>query len=283
MPDLSGKIALVTGANSGFGLVTTRELSGMGARVIMACRSRARGEAAIAEIHATHPDAQLDLRVVDLADQRSIRALAAELERELPRLDILVNNAGITANQRELGPDGIERVFATNVIAYYLLTELLRPLLLRSAPARIVMVASEFTGELDFDDLQVERRRYTNTRAYKQSKACDLLLTGEFARRLAGTGVTVNAVGPGLVASTGIYREQSRLLRWFLGRVIGRGRTVEQGADTIVWLASAPELAEVTGGFYVDRQATAHAYADPADQRRLWDVCEALTAGTAGS
>jgi NAD(P)-dependent dehydrogenase (short-subunit alcohol dehydrogenase family) len=276
VPDLSGKTAIVTGANSGFGLVTTRELASMGAKVIMACRSRARAEAAAAEIRAGQPEAALDIRVMDLANQAEIRALAAALERELPRLDILVNNAGITANSRELGPDGIERVFATNVMGPYLLTKLLRPLLLRSAPARVVNVASEFCGELDLDDLQVERRRYTNTRAYKQSKACDLLLTGEFARQLAGTGVTVNAVGPGLVASTGIFREQSRLLRWFLGRVVGRGRTVEQGADTIVWLASAPELDGVTGKFFVDRRETAHAYEDPVSQRRLWEACADL-------
>lgn len=271
---MAGKVALVTGASRGIGLCAARALAGMGARVLMVCRDRARGEQARA-----HAGGDTALYLADLSSQRSLRALAAEVIAQEPRLDVLVNDAGGVNGRRELTEDGLEKTFATNHLAYFLLTDLLLPLLKRSAPSRIISVAStaDRGGRIDFDDLQGERR-YAGWRAYCTSKLCNVAFTFELARRLQGTGVTACAVHPGLVASN-FGREGGGLLGFMslLGRPFSL--TPEQGADTIVWLASLPD-ASGHHGQYLSRRRPIRSQRQAYDtdvQRRLWEVSEHLT------
>ena len=183
------------------------------------------------------------------------------------------------ARRRQTSVDGIELTFATNVLGYFLVTRELLDVLRTSTPARIVNVASTFAGNLDLDDLGFERRPYDSMKAYQQSKACNRLLTWALARRLTGTGVTANAMAPGLVF-TGLYRDTPAPLRALL-RVVAvfRGRSVAQGADTAVWLASSPDLESVTGRFYELRQERACEFRDEALEERLWTACEKMAGG----
>ena len=270
---MAGKVVLVTGASRGIGFCAARALTGMGARVLMVCRDRARGEQAKAAIGG-----DTALYLADLSSQRSLRALAAEVIAGEPRLDVLVNNAGGVNGRRELTEDGLERTFATNHLAYFLLTDLLLPLLKKSAPSLIVNVAStaDRGGRIDFDDLQGERR-YVGWRAYCTSKLCNAAFTFELARRLQGTGVTACAVHPGLVASN-FGREGGGFLGFMslLGRPFSL--TPEQGADTVVWLASLPDAADRHGQYLSKRRpirAGRQSY-DTDVQRRLWEVSERL-------
>ena len=171
--------------------------------------------------------------------------------------------------------DGIELTFAANVLGYFLLTRELLPLLLKSAPARIINVASSYASDLDLDDLQFERRRFESFRAYAQSKACDRMLSWAFARRLKGSGVTVNAMTPGLITETGLYRNSEPGLVKRLTQYSG-GRTSAQGADTAVWLAGSPEMEGVTAKFFEDREELECEFRNKTREEKLWTICEGL-------
>jgi len=271
---VKGRTALVTGASRGIGFCAARALAGMGARVLMVCRDRARGEKARAEIGG-----DTALHLADLSSQRSIRALAAEVIAREPRLDVLVNNAGGVNGRRELTEDGLEKTFATNHLAYFLLAELLLPLLKQSAPSRILNVAStaDRGGHIDFDNLQGERR-YIGWRAYCTSKLCNATFTFELARRLQGTGVTACAIHPGLVASN-FGHDGGGFLGAMAKLAIPFSLTPEQGADTIVWLAALPD-ASPHHGQYLSRRRLIRAQRQAYDtdvQRRLWEVSERLS------
>jgi NAD(P)-dependent dehydrogenase (short-subunit alcohol dehydrogenase family) len=197
---------------------------------------------------------------------------------------VLINNA---AGNRGTLPkvasvDGIELTFATNVLGYFLLTQELLDLLKKNAPARIINVASVYASDLDLDDLQFERRRFESFKAYAQSKACDRLLTWALARRLAGSGVTANAMTPGLITETGLYRHADPELVNRLSRYAG-GRTSAQGADTAVWLASSPDVEGVTGKFFEERAELACEFRNKRAEEKLWRICEGLTSKTAGA
>lgn len=275
---MRGKTVIVTGANSGFGFETALALAGLGAHVVMACRDRGRGEQAREQIVEAQPDASLELLLVDLGDHGSITEFVSTFLSKHERLDVLINNAGVYLPDRERSPDGVELVFATNVLAYHALIRELEPVLRASAPARVINVGSDFAGDLDLDDLQFETRRYDGRRAYRQSKACDRMLTREWARRFEGSGVTVNAMAPGLVI-TGLYRHTGSALKMFM-RLLARmfGRSVEEGADTMIWLASADEPAGRTGEFFDHREAKPCQFEDAAAERRLFEYCESLLA-----
>ncbi len=276
---MDGKTVIVTGANSGLGFQATRVLAAQGARVVMACRDPARGENARERLLAENPAAKLELSLVDVSRRASIDEFAARFAAQHDSLDVLINNAGIYTPRRALTEDGIERVFATNVLAYHVLIRSLAGRLERGADPRIINVASDFAGDLDLDDLQFERRRYDGRKAYRQSKACDRLLTWAWAERLQARGVSVNAMVPGMVM-TGLYRDTGMVLHAFM-RLLARafGRSVEEGADTICWLASAPEVEAVTGKLFDQRRAKPCSFADPEAQARLFEVCESLTRG----
>jgi len=276
---MKGKICLVTGASSGIGKMTALGLARMGATVIALCRDKGRGEAAVADIKAKSGSDAVSLELCDLASQRGIRSFAADFKSRNERLDVLVNNAGLIIGERTLTEDGIEATFALNHLGYFLLTHLLLDLLEKSAPARIVNVASEAqrAGHINFDDLGGERG-YSPMRAYCQSKLANILFTYELAKRLEGKGVTVNCLHPGAVATnfgqsgTGFFRFLMKLGKPFL-------LTDAQGAETSIYLASAPEVERTTGKYFAKKRelrSSKESY-DPEVTRRLWEVSEKLT------
>jgi NAD(P)-dependent dehydrogenase (short-subunit alcohol dehydrogenase family) len=273
------KVCVVTGATSGIGEEIALGLLRQGARVTAVGRSRERGEAALARLRRESGNPNVELCLADLSSQEQVRGLAARLLEQLPRIHVLVNNAGIVNLRRELTCDGLEATFAVNHLAYYQLTMLLLERLRACAPARIVNVASDahkFSGGLDFSDLQNERR-YRSMKVYGQSKAANILFTRELGKRLEGTGVTINCMHPGGVA-TRLAQQNGRFAKLITRAISIFMRTPAQGADTAVWLATAPELAGVTGRyFYSRREHTPAAHArDDAAAGRLFEVSAKL-------
>ena len=276
---MAGKRVIVTGPTSGFGKEIAVQLASLGAELVLACRDLERGEKTAAEIAKRTGAKNCAVMRLDASDQRSVREFARQYRKRVPRLDVLVNNAGINRSVRQASADGIELTFATNVLGYFMLTRELLDLLRASAPARIVNVASTYAMDLDLTDLQFERRAYEGRKAYAQSKACDRMLTWAFARRLEGSGVTANAMAPGLVVRTGLYRDTSPAAMRFM-RVLGLfiGRSVAQGADTAIWLASSPEVEGVSNRFFELRKVVPCKFRNTEAEEKLWSICEGLTA-----
>ena len=277
---MKGKVCLVTGATSGIGEVTARELARRGAKVVIVGRSPARCAATLARIRTDTGATDVDSLVGDLSSQAEVRRLAGEIRDRCPRLDVLVNNAGGMYMTRRESVDGIEMTLALNHLSYFLLTNLLLPTVTAGAPARIVNVSSDAHrgGEIDFDDLQC-RRRYSGWKAYQQSKLANILFTDELARRLEGSGVTTNALHPGFVR-TNFFQDWGG----WIGFVTKLGAslialTPEQGARTSIYLASSPEVEAVTGQYFVkEKPARSAAQShDRATAERLWRVSEEMT------
>ncbi len=255
LASMSGKICIVTGANSGIGKETALGLARMGARAIMVCRNAEKGNAALEEVRRESGSSQVDLLIADMSSQASVRALAEQIQRKYPRLDVLVNNAGGAARARTLSADGIEMTLAANHLGAALLALLLLDLLKASAPSRIVNVSSSEAqaARLDTNDLQFERRKYSGIAAYRQSKLLMNAFTFELARRLAGTGVTANCLHPGAVA-TNIWNPD--LLLPPIGKLIVAVLkpfllNSKQGAAVSLYLATSPEVAQVSGEYFV--------------------------------
>ena len=274
---MKGKVCVVTGATSGIGKAAAAALARLGATVVLVGRDRGRTEAAAAEIgpaSASPPRAE----VADLASLEQVRGLAGRLAG-LERIDVLINNAGLVLGERRITPDGFEHIFALNHLAPFLLTNLLLPKLAASAPARVVTVTSDAhsAARLDLSDPNLERG-WDSWRSYANSKLANILFTRELARRLDGTGVTASCAHPGVVR-TGFGRESRPLLK--LGITIARPfmASPERGADTIVYLASSPDVAGQTGGYYVKRQRREPSAAarDDAAAGKLWEISEKLT------
>ena len=276
---MTNKTCLITGATSGIGRATALALAGMGARLVLVARDRTRGEDTCAEIRRQTANQQVELMLADLASQQSIRALAAAYVASDRPLHVLINNAGIVNLSRTVTVDGIESVFAVNHLAYFLLTQLLLDRITHSAPARIVNVASDAHrfGGLNFDDLQGVQR-YRTMRIYGQSKLANILFTYELARRLDGTGVTVNCLHPGAVG-TGLGKNNGAWAKVLIGMLRPFFRTPEQGAATSIYLASSPAVDGVTGKYFSNCKATRSAKVsyDAALARRLWDVSAEMT------
>jgi retinol dehydrogenase 12 len=278
---MEGKLCIVTGANSGVGKVTARELARKGATVIAVSRDERRGEEAVRAIRAELGGraGEVSLMQCDFASQRSIRDFSDAFHAKYDRLDVLVNNAGAILGERTLTVDGYESTFAVNHLGYFLVTNLLLDLLKKSAPSRIVVVASEAhrRGRLDFDDLQ-SARGYSSMRAYGTSKLCNILFALELSKRLTGTGVTVNSLHPGVVA-TNFGSTGSALVRFGVSLVRPFLITAEQGAETQIHLASSPEVEGITGAYWKKKQQArpTAAATDIMAARRLWDVSEELT------
>lgn len=274
MADLTGKTVLVTGATSGIGLEACVTFAAMGADLVMVGRDRKKGEAAVAEVEKRSAARRPSLMLCDFASQRAIRALAAEFRAAHPRLHVLVNDAGSVSANREVTEDGIERTFAVNHLGYFLLTNLLLDLLKASAPARVVNVASigHRAGTMDFDDLGYEKG-YFIVKAYNRSKLGNVLFTRELARRLQGTGVTVNCLHPGVVA-TNIWSHGQWWAVPFLSVAKLFMVTPRQGGEAIVFLATSPELEGQTGGYYESNRLVrpSRLAQDDALATRLWDV-----------
>jgi retinol dehydrogenase 12 len=273
---LTGKKCLVTGANAGIGLETARGLAGMGATVVMVCRDRARGEAAQSEIKQSTGNDAVELMVCDLASQASIRQFAADFKKRHDRLDVLLNNAGVLLRERSLNEDGIESTFAVNHLGYFLVANLLLDVLKKSAPSRIVNVASTAHkyGKIDVAGWAAGRD-YSVFGAYSNSKLANVLFTFELARRLQGTGVTANCLHPGGVG-TNLFRGLPGFLQALIKLVtIGP----ESGARTSIYLASSPEVEGITGKYFARRrqQKSSEASHNEEAARRLWELSEELT------
>ncbi len=271
---MAGRTVLVTGGSGGIGRATALGLAAMGAHLAITGRDRGRAEDTAREIRAAGAG-QVDVLVADLSAQSEVRRLAGEVLQRLSRIDVLVNNVGGYWNTRHVTADGLERTFAVNHLAPFLLTNLLLGRLRQSTPARVVTVSSnvQALGRIDFEDLQAERS-YSGARAYSQSKLANVLFTYELARRLQGTSVTANALHPGVVR-TALGAEDPRAVQRLLMPVMRPFmKAPAQGAATSVYLASAPGLEQVTGRFFAGRKPrkSAKRSYDPAAAARLWQV-----------
>lgn len=276
---MQNKICLITGATSGIGLATSFALAKMGATVLLAGRDKERAQKAVAQIKEETGNQNVDYLLADLSIQAQVRALADEFKAHYDCLDVLVNNAGAIFFFRQHSADGIEMTFAVNHLAYFLLTNLLLDPLKASAPARVINVASNshLGQRLDFDNLEL-KRGYNPGKAYGRSKLANLYFTYELARRLEGTGVTVNAMHPGFVR-TNMAANNGWLVRLFLPLVHLASLSPEEGARTVVYLASSPDGERVTGKYFVREREVASdpvSYDEQAAQR-LWEVSEKMT------
>ncbi len=283
-PLMAGKSVLVTGGTGGIGRATAIGLAALGARVGITGRDPARTEAAAAGIRATPGSPAVDAFAADMSVQAGVRRLAAQVLDTYRRLDVLVNNVGGFWAHRHVTADGLERTFALNHLAPFLLTSLLLDRLTASAPARIVTVSSgaHAGGRIDFDDLQGVRN-YSGQRAYSQSKLASVMFTYELARRLEGTGVTATVLHPGVVRTSFGAEDQAaylaatiRVARLFM-------KTPAQGAATPIYLASSPEVKGITGRYFVNRKpkTSSNASYDTTAAARLWQASIDLTGMTA--
>ena len=281
---MAGKTCLVTGATAGIGRETALGLARLGATVVVAGRDRERCTATVEQIKAQTGNSSVDFLVADLSSLQEVRNLAGQVKERYPRLDVLVNNAGAIMLSRRLSVDGIELTFALNHLSYFLLTNLLLDHLVASAPARIVNVSSSShrKSTIRFDDLQGQRR-YGGYRAYAQSKLANVLFSYELDRRLDGSGVTVNVLHPGLVATNFLSNNGAlgQFLRFFMGL---RGMSASKGALTSTYLAGSAEVEGVTGRYFEKSREVRSAPAsyDRSAAQRLWQVSAEMTGLDAG-
>lgn len=277
---MRGKIVIVTGANSGIGKVTAASIADRGATVVLACRSRERGKAALDELRLVKKR-HVELMHLDLADLESIRAFAAAFAARYDRLDVLVNNAGILGRRRAETSQGFEMSLGVNYLGPFLLTLLLLPLLEKSVQGRVVMMSSvaHGWGDVRFDDLNF-KHGYNRFRAYGQSKLCNLLFTRALAQKLRARGsrVTINAVHPGIVATNIVVNRANNRFRWVAVLMRLFFRTCEQGAETSVFLACDPSLSSVSGEYFMDCkiEPSSNASRDTAHANRLYDLSLSL-------
>jgi len=282
---MDGRTVVITGGNSGIGRATAVALAAAGADTVITARDEARGRAAVDGIRRASGSDQVDLVMFDLADLESVSRGAERILERCPRIDVLVNNAGLVLSERTETKDGFESTFGINHLGPFQLTRMLTDRLVASSPARVVTVASTAHQAarhgLDFDDLQ-STHHYRGMQAYGRSKLANILFTQELARRLAGTGVTANSLHPGTVA-TGFARDDdaSGLLAFGVKLIKPLILTPEKGARTSVFLASSPEVAGVTGRYFVKcrEQAPSAAAQDEAAAALLWSVSEQLVDG----
>ena len=277
--DIQGKRVIITGGNSGIGFETAKALSIQGAEITLLVRNRERGREAAARIAAASGRAP-ELVLADLAEKESLAAAADEILERYPRIDVLINNAGAYFGERRESSDGLEKTFALNHMGYFRLTLALLERLKASAPARIINVASAAhrRATLDLDDLQ-QQKRYRGFLVYSQSKLANIYFTRSLARRLEGSGITVNALHPGFVKS-GFGSKNRGSLGPLLLRALARlvGISPEKGAETPVYLASSPEAEGISGAYFADcrQKAPSSRALDESAAERLWAISEEL-------
>ena len=251
---MKGKTVVITGGNAGIGKATAINLAKQGAEILITSRSEGKAKAAVEEIKSASKNDNVDFVLINLIDQESVKKAAVEIKAKCPKIDVLINNAGCYLSELELSPQGIEGQFATNHIGHFLLTNLILDNIKAVGNARIINLASiahKYTRELNLDDINYEKEEYGGWKSYSRSKYCNILFTNELAKRLEGTGITANAVHPGGVR-TEIAEKNAN---WFtkLGWIVMKPFmvTVEEGAETSVFLASSPEVEGETGGYWV--------------------------------
>lgn len=279
---MQNKNILITGATAGIGLETAKALAKQGANVYVHGRDAAKAQKAVDEIIHVSKNKNVGFFTADLSSQKEVRRLADEVKAKLDRLDVLINNAGGVFQQRQLSVDGIEMTLANNHLSYFLLTHLLLDLLKKSAPSRIVNVASHshYSGKFNFNDINMERG-YSIMKAYERSKLGNVLFTMELAERLKGTGVTVNALHPGVV-KTGIAGKNTGKLvvwAWKVFEIYQGAISPEEGAKTSVYLASSPEVEGESGKYYADSKHKWHSKYSQTEglKEKLWEVSAKLT------
>lgn len=276
---MTNKICLITGANAGIGKATALGLAKMGARVVMVCRNQARGELALNEIKAQSGNSSVSLLLADLSSQAEVRQLAADFQAQYPALHVFINNAAIIPQRRMVTVDGIELQLAVNHLAPFLLTNLLLDLLKASAPARIINMSSEVHrwATINFDDLHA-KYSYHPSDVYSQTKLANLLFTYQLARRLQGTGVSVNCLHPGVIA-TNLLSDYMGKPRTYDSTRHDMGSTPETGARQSLYLATSAEVEGVSGHYFVKQRAVSSSNAsyDQKLGRELWQVSEELT------
>ena len=283
---MTGKTVLVTGGTSGIGRATASRLAAMGARVGITGRDLGRTQQAAAEVASEAGVGSVDAFAADLSSQAEVRRLADGVLHAYPRLDVLVNNAGGFWSHRHVTADGLEHTFALNHLGPFLLTNLLLDRLVASAPARIVTVSSgaQSMGKIDFEDLMGERK-YSGQTAYNQSKLANVMFTYELARRLAGTGVTATVLHPGMTNTSFSAEDPSRMFAPLVKVMRPFMKKPERGAETPVYLASAPEAEGLTGQYFANREpkkSNKSSY-DPGATARLWRVSAELVGLTSGA
>ena len=280
---LNGKQVLITGATSGIGLAAAVEMAKRGAKLAIVARNQARAEQAVREIAAAAgSDSAVDVLLADLSLQGDVRRAAAEALERFDRLDVLVNNAGALFAGRQMSQDRIELTWAVNHIAPFLLTTLLLDRLQQSAPARVVVTAGELhriasppTSESATKGKNASFSRYCET------KLANILFTAELARRMEGKGVTANSFHPGFTA-TQFNRNNGSIMNGMMALCAPFARSPEKGAETLVWLAESPDVADVTGGYFIDKRQrkTSATARDPEIAERLWQISEAQVRGS---
>lgn len=277
---MENKVILITGANSGIGKATATALAEMGAHLVMMSRDLEKGETARQEVVRISKNNQVDLMQCDLASMASIRKFATGFLGTYQRLDVLINNAGIFVDKRMETTDGFEYQIGVNHLGHFLLTQLLLNLLKKSSPARIINVTSgaHFGGKIDFNDLQL-CRSYSGWKAYSQSKLANILFTYELARKLSGTGVTVNCVHPGFVSTRFAFNRDTEKPNWMMSLMKPFTIQPAEGAETSVYLAASPEVEGVTGKYFAKRKekASSRASYDLVVAEKLWNLSTALT------
>lgn len=275
--NMKGKVCIITGANSGIGKATAIGLAKMGATIVMVCRNKERGERAQKEIIQSIGNRNVDLLLCDLSSQDQIRNLVNDFKQNYQKLHVLINNAGLMLSKRQLSVDGIEMNFAVNYLAPFLLTNLLLDMLKMSAPSRIINMSSGYhkRAALDFNDLQGENKKYGLVKAYGISKLALTMFTYELSRRLEGTGVTVNAVHPGVV-NTNLGRDQSKFSQAIATVFF---KKPSKGAETSIYLASSREVEGVTGKYFVNKQPkeSSEASYNKDYAKKLWEMSVKMT------
>ena len=272
---MKDKIVIITGSNRGIGKEAAKEIAKLGAKVYLACRSLDSANEAKEEIIKETKNENVFVMELDLASTDSISKFIASFKSKESKLDVLINNAGISSRTKRLNNAGVELTFAINVLGHHYLTKLLIDLLEKSDHSRIINVASDYAGGLDLNDINFDKRNFDNTAAYKQSKQANRMLTREWTRHLVDKNISVYSMTPGWVPKTDLFREQPAFIKAVI-KTIGMivGRSVEQGADTITWLASGDKIPGSNGGFFKDRKEVICKFNNPENEKRLWDICE---------
>ncbi|MFX1324233.1 MAG: SDR family oxidoreductase [Promethearchaeota archaeon] len=268
---------MITGANSGIGKATAKGLAKMGATVVMVCRNKERGEKALNEIKKVSSNTNIDLLIADLSSQSQIHQLVSKFKKKYKRLDVLINNAGVNLSRRILTEDGIEMTFAINYLATFLLSNLLFDILKASSPSRIVNVASSVQARsFDFEYLQTGKH-YRQLKSYSQSKLAVVLFTYDFAKRIKGSGVTVNCLHPGYV-KTNMVRNYRKFVKYFFPFIGLFMSTPKRGARASIYLASSAELEDVSGVYYKKRKEgkTGNVSYDEGLAKQLWNLSKEL-------
>jgi len=276
--DLNGKICLITGANAGIGKETAIKIAKMGAHIVMVCRNEERGRNAQEEIKRESENEHVDLLIADLASLSSVRKVAEDFKKNYENLHILINNAGVFNRKRVITEDGYESTFAVDYLAHFLLTILLLDILKKSAPARILNVSSNIHlyFKVNFEDLMSEKK-YASQKAYANAKGAQVMFTFELARKLEGTGVTVNALHPGH-AKTKIMMPTRKISKFLIKIFIPTMKSPKEAAKTSIYLASSPEVEGISGKYFSkckERKAQKMTY-DISLQNKLWENSEKL-------